>query len=430
MWLIKDSPALFVDLYELTMAQVYYKKKMNDTACFEVTIRRLPEHWGFFVMAGLSEVESYLLEFRFSKADIEYLRSTKIFSEDFLSYLAELRPQACPERSRGIKIRCLPEGTVFFPNEPIFEVAGPLICAQILESYILNMLGFSIIEATLAARTSIAAQGSALVDFSLRRCQGPVASVRTARAAQMSGFAATSNVFAARLLNFPPTGTMAHSFVEVHDSEEQSFLNFAEEYRENAILLVDTYDSIEGIKKAAKVAKQLYEQKGIKIRAIRLDSGDLVKLSSFARRHFQENDVSFLKIFASGDLDEFKIYDLLKAGAQIDGFGIGTRFAVSRFAPAVEIVYKIVQYGEKGVLKTSPDKQSRPGRKSITRIRDKYYKKDVISPLKSQSEDLLKPFESAEKMQTIQRRLAAELSCLDESIKATRNPAKYPVEFA
>jgi len=421
MWLIKNSPALFVDLYELTMAQVYFKKKMSNTAYFEVAIRRLPEHWGFFVMAGLAEVQSYLKQFRFSEEDINYLRSTKIFSDDFLNYLSNLRPE--------VRIRSLPEGTVFFPNEPIFEVAGPLICAQILESYILNILGFSIIEATLATRTSIAAQGAVVVDFGLRRCQGPVASVRSARAAQMAGFAATSNVFAARELNFVPAGTMAHSFVEVHDSEEQAFQNFAQSYGQNAILLVDTYDSIEGIKKASEVAKQFYEQEGIKIRGIRLDSGNLVELSNFARKYFQEKDVSFLKIFASGDLDEFKIYDLLKAGAQIDGFGIGTRFAVSRFAPAVEIVYKIVQYGDKGIFKTSPDKQSQPGRKSITRIRDKYYQKDVISPLKSQSEDLLKPFESAEKIKTIQQRLAAELSCLDDSIKAIRNPAKYLVEF-
>ncbi|MFQ6036213.1 MAG: nicotinate phosphoribosyltransferase [Sedimentisphaerales bacterium] len=422
MWLIKDSPALFVDLYELTMAQVYFKKQMHDTAYFEVTIRRLPEHWGFFVMAGLAEVQSYLHQFRFTKEDTDYLRCCKIFSDDFLNYLSNLRLE--------VKIRSLPEGTVFFPNEPIFEVAGPLICAQILESYILNILGFSIIEATLAARTSIAAQGAVVVDFGLRRCQGPVASVRSARAAQMAGFKATSNVFAARELEFVPTGTMAHSFVEVHDSEQQSFQNFAESYGENTILLVDTYDSIEGIRKAAKVARKLYEQKGIKIRGIRLDSGDLVELSNFARKYFQQEGVSFLKIFASGDLDEFKIYDLLNAGAQIDGFGIGTRFAVSRFAPSVEIVYKIVQYGDKAVLKTSPDKQSRPGRKTITRVRDKYYQKDIIWPLKSQSEDLLKPFKSAEKIQTLQKRLAAELSCLDDSIKAIRNPAKYPVEFS
>jgi len=404
MWLIKHSPALFTDLYELTMAQVYFQKKMHGPAYFEVTVRRLPEHWGFFVMAGLAEVASYLHEFRFDEEDIEYLRSTRIFSDDFLQ-------------------------SVFFPQEPIFEVAGPLIDAQILESYVLNILGFSIIQATLAARTRIAARDKVVVDFGLRRCQGPVASLRSGRAAQMAGFAATSNVFAAKAFDFAPTGTMAHSFVQIHDSEEKSFRNFAEAYGDNAILLVDTYDCIKGIQTAAKVARQLHQQKGIKIKGIRLDSGDLVSLSQFAHKHFRDNGVSFLKIFASGDLDEFKIHDLLEAGAPIDGFGIGTRFAVSRFAPAIEIVYKIVQYGDKGVFKQSPDKQIRPGRKTITRIKSKHYKKDIVSALRSQPDDLLEPFESAELMQKIQQRLSGELAALDDSIKAIRNPGKYPVEF-
>ena len=421
MWLINGTASLFTDLYELTMAQVYFQKQMHDTTYFEVTIRRLPEHWGFFVMAGLSEVESYLREFRFSQADIEYLHSTKIFSDDFLSYLSELKPD--------VRIRSLPEGTVFFPGEPILEAAGPLISAQILESYILNMLGFSIIEATLAARICIAAKDAAVIDFGLRRCQGPIASIRSARAAQIAGFRATSNIFAARQLDFMPAGTMAHSFVQVHDSEEESFSSFADTYGQNAMLLVDTYDSVEGIKKAAAVAKRLLNEKGVKIRGIRIDSGDLVKLSNFARDYFRENGLSFLNIFVSGDLDEFKIHDLLKRGAQIDGFGIGTRFAVSRSAPAVEIVYKIVQYAGTGVFKTSPDKRSRPGRKTITRVKDKFYEKDIVSPLKSQPDDLLGPFESAEDMQTIKQRLATELSCLHDSIKAVRDPRKYPVEF-
>ncbi len=454
MWLMKDTPSLFTDLYELTMAQVYFRKQMTDTAYFEVSVRRLPENWGFFVMAGLSEVDSYLREFRFSKADINFLRSTKLFSDDFLQFLATLKPD--------VKIRSLTEGTVFFPNEPIFEVTGPLICAQLLESYILNILGFSIIEATLATRISIAAKGAAVVDFGLRRCQGPVASLRSARGAQIAGFRATSNMFAAKELNFAPSGTMAHSFVHVHESEEQSFRNFTEDYGENSILLVDTYDSVEGIKAAANLARELHEEKDIKIRGIRIDSGDLVKLSNFARRHFQEKGVSFLKIFVSGDLDEFKIDDLLEQGGQIDGFGIGTRFAVSRFAPAIEIIYKIVQYGSKEVFKTSPGKKTRPGRKTIIRItrtrvtretgtsKGKYYERDIISPLQSQpsnagsrskpavgGDDLLKPFESissrpqaVEQIQTIQKRLATELSLLDDSVKAIRNPEKYHVEFA
>jgi nicotinate phosphoribosyltransferase len=421
MWLMRDSDALFMDLYELTMAQVYFEKKMNDRACFEVTIRRLPEHWGFFVMAGLAEVESYLNEFHFTKDDIDYLHSTKIFSDNFLSYLAGLKPE--------VEIRCLPEGTIFFPNEPAFELSGPLICAQILESYILNILGFSIIEATLAARISLAAKGLAVIDFGLRRSQGPIASLRSARAAQMAGFRATSNLSAARGLNFTPSGTMAHSFIEVHDSEEQSFINFANTYGQNAILLVDTYDSIEGIKKAAKAAKQIYNEKGVKIRGVRIDSGDLTGLSKYARKYFDQNGVESLKVFVSGDLDEFRIAELLKAGAPIDGFGIGTRFAVSRSAPSVQIVYKIIRYGDKDLLKTSPEKESRPGRKSIIRLKDEYYQKDIVCRLQSAEQDLLQPFESAEKMQTIRERLANELSFLDDSVKAIRNPHEYPVEF-
>jgi nicotinate phosphoribosyltransferase len=421
MWLMRDSDALFMDLYELTMAQVYFEKKMNDRACFEVTIRRLPEHWGFFVMAGLAEVESYLNEFHFTKDDIVYLHSTKIFSDDFLSYLAELRPE--------VEIRCLPEGTVFFPNEPAFELSGSLICAQIMESYILNILGFSIIAATLGARISLAAKGTAVIDFGLRRSQGPIASLRSARAAQIAGFRATSNLFAARGLDLPPAGTMAHSFIEVHDSEEQSFMTFADAYGKDAILLVDTYDSVEGVKRAAKAAKQIYDEKGVKIRGIRIDSGDLAGLSKYARKYFDQNSVDFLKIFVSGDLDEFRIAELLKAGAPVDGFGIGTRFAVSRSAPSVEIVYKIIRYGDKDLLKTSPEKESRPGRKSIIRLKDEYYQKDIVCRLQSAEQDLLQPFESAEKMQTIQERLANELSFLDDSLKAIRNPHEYPVEF-
>ncbi len=423
MWLMKDTASLLIDMYELTMAQMYFRKQMAGTAYFEVSVRRLPENWGFFVMAGLNEIESYLREFRFSESDINYLRSTGRFSDDFLEYLATVKPD--------VSIRSLPEGTVFFPNEPVLEVGGPLLSAQVLESYILNILGFSIIEATLATRTAIAAKGTAVVDFGLRRCQGPVASVRSARGGQMAGFLATSNVFAAKELNFAPSGTMAHSFIHVHESQEQAFHDSAETYGEDAILLVDTYDCVEGIRDAARVAKQLYEQKRVRIAGIRIDSGDLAELARFARRHFAEQGVPFLKIFVSGDLDEFKIDELRRRDADVDGFGIGTNFAVSRFAPAIEIVYKIVEYGGREVFKTSPGKQTRPGRKTVTRVRNKYYQRDIVSSLQEpQAGDLLEPFESAEPMATIQKRLAAQLDLLDDAVKAIRNPKKYPVEFA
>jgi nicotinate phosphoribosyltransferase len=421
MWLLKDTPALFTDLYELTMAQVYFNKAFNDRAAFEVTIRKLPEHWGFFVMAGLAELESYLDQFKFSKRDIDFLRSTGLFDVDFLNFLNTLRPD--------VQFRALPEGTIFFPNEPALEITGTLPAAQLLESYILNILGFSIIEATLAARLKIIAGDIPVIDFSLRRAQGPVASVRSARAAQMAGFSATSNCFAARALNFPAAGTMAHSFVEVHDSEKQAFYNFSRQYAENAILLIDTYDSIDGIKKAATAAKELMQQKQLKIRGIRLDSGDLVELSKFARRYFKQQDLDWLKIFASGDLDEFKIADLLEQGAAIDGFGIGTNFAVSKYAPAVEIVYKLVEFNTKKVFKTSPDKATRPGRKSIHRIGQPKYQKDIVTQIDQSGDDLLQPFRSAEDMQTIQNRLKHELACLDDSVKRIQTPEKYSVEF-
>jgi nicotinate phosphoribosyltransferase len=421
MWLLKDTPALFTDLYELTMAQVYFKKGFNDRAAFEVVIRKFPENWGFFVMAGLAELESYLGQFKFCDRDVDYLRSTAIFEDDFLDFLKGLRPD--------VQIRALPEGTVFFPNEPVLEVTGPLPTAQLLESYILNIIGFSVIEATLAARLKIAAADIPVIDFSLRRTQGPVASVRSARAAQIAGFKATSNCFAGRALNFAVTGTMAHSFIEVHDTEEQAFYDFCRQYGENAILLIDTYDSIEGIKKAASAAEELMQQKHLKIRGIRLDSGDLVEISKFARRYFQQHGLDWVQVFASGDLDEFKVADLLEKGAEIDGFGIGTNFAVSRCAPAVEIVYKLVEYGSKKVFKTSPNKTSLPGKKSIRRIGQPKYQRDIITQIDQSGDDLLQPFRNAEDMQTIQNRLEHELACLGDSIKQTRNPGKYPVEF-
>jgi nicotinate phosphoribosyltransferase len=423
MWLIDATPALFTDLYELTMAQAYFRQGMDQAAYFETFVRHLPEHWGFFVMAGLPEVDSYLRQFRFSPQDIAYVRSTGLFADDFLEYLSVFE--------LNVKVRAMPEGTVFFANEPIVEVSGPILHAQLLETYLLNILGFSVIEATLAARMVIAAKGVPIIDFGLRRCQGPISSIRAARGGQIAGFAATSNVFAAKLLAMPPSGTMAHSFVEAHDSEEQAFRDFAHLYGEKTILLVDTYDSIEGIRTAARVAKD-FADKGIRIRGIRLDSGDIAELSRFAREHFAKENVDFLKIFASGDLDEFRIVDLLAAGAEIDGFGVGTRFTVSHHAPAIGIVYKIVQYGDRPLYKTSPDKVTRPGRKTITRkleIRNLKFEMDVVQPFDPRADDLLKPFESAEPMATVQQRLQGQIAALPDAVTTIKDPESYSVRL-
>ncbi len=420
MWLIDGTPALFMDLYELTMAQVYFRKRMTAPAFFEVTVRHLPQDWGFFVMAGLPEVEAYLAQFRFSKSDLDYLRSIALFEPDFLDYLAGFRPD--------VTIRALPEGTLFFPNEPILEVGGPILHAQLLESYILNILGFSIIEASLAARMTLAARGIPLLDFGMRRTQGPIASLRAARGAQMAGWKATSNVFAARALDMPPSGTMAHSFIQAHPSQEQAFREFAAIYRDKTILLVDTYDTVEGVKIAARVAREFLER-GVKLRGIRLDSGNLVADSRFARDHFRQMGVDFLRIFASSDFDEFKIQDMLAASGQFDGFGVGTRFAVSQRAPSIGIVYKLVQYADRLLNKTSPDKATLPGRKMVFRTGSSHFEKDIVRPLDPDAEDLLGPFESAETMATVQERLRSQIAALPDPVKAIRGPANYPVEF-
>jgi nicotinate phosphoribosyltransferase len=425
MWMIDATPALFTDLYELTMAQAYFRKGMTDAGYFDVFIRHLPEHWGFFVMAGLQEMESYLREFRFGPEDIEYLRSTGLFDDDFLEYLAVFE--------LDVQVRCLPEGTAFFPHEVAMEVSGPILHAQLLETYILNILGFSIIEASLATRMILAADGVPVVDFGMRRGQGPIATVRSARGAQLAGWKATSNVFAARELGFAPSGTMAHSFVQAHESEERAFREFAEIYGDKTILLVDTYDTTEGIKIAGRVAKDFLDR-GVKLRGIRLDSGDIVKQSQFARRYFKDQDLEFLQVFVSGDLEEFRIHDLLAAGGQFDGFGVGTHFTVSRHSPSVAIVYKLAQYGNDPVAKNSPDKQTRPGRKSVIRrvglAPPPRYERDIVVPYSSNADDLLKPFTSPEPMETVQRRLRAELAALPKAVKAIRNPGAYPVEFA
>ena len=239
---------------------------------------------------------------------------------------------------------------------------------------------------------------------------------------------------------------MAHSYVEVHDSEQQAFRRFTDLYGKSAILLVDTYDVIEGIKKAATVARQVYKEKGIKIRGIRIDSGDFTSLTKFARQYFKKTGVEFLKIFVSSALDEYRIEQLLNSGAEIDGFGVGTKFAVCYHAPAVDIVYKIIQYAGKGLYKTSPDKQTKPRRKTILRTKDNFYVKDEVISFTGCANDLLRPFQWVpagsiepqisnleilypESMDKIKERLANELANLPDSIKAITNPQNYLVEF-
>ena len=356
-----NEVALFVDLYELTMAASYFAIGYNDAACFSLTIRRMPARRGFLVAAGLERVLEALEEYRFEPPIIEYLDSLKIFAPEFLSFLGNLRFTG--------EVFAMPEGSIFFAEEPILEVHAPLIEAQLLETLIINQIGMASLIASKAARSVIAARGRRLIDFGLRRSQGIDAGLIAARSSYLAGFAGTSNVLAGRRYGIPVYGTMAHSYIMAHDREREAFEHFVALFPRLSTLLVDTHDTIRGVENAVAVGRQLKEQ-GFKLQAVRLDSGDLADLSIKTRRILDQNGLNDVSIFASGSLNEYRIDELLRAGAPIDAFGVGTEMVVSADAPALDAAYKLVEYKGQPRLKTSEGKLSMPGRKQVFRARN------------------------------------------------------------
>jgi len=358
---LRFAPAeapLMIDLYELTMAASYFAIGFNQPSCFCLSVREMPPKRGFLVAAGIDRVLEVLEQFRFEPEAIEYLESLRLFTPEFLAYLSNLRFTG--------DVHAVPEGTIFFEQEPIFEVHAPLIEAQILETLLLNQIGMASMVASKAARCVVAARGRRLVDFGLRRSQGADAGLIAVRSSYLAGFVGSSNVLAGRRYGIPLNGTMAHSYIMAHDSERQAFDHFVTLFPQLSTLLVDTYDTIRGVESAARVARDLKER-GHKLQAVRLDSGDLVDLSVRTRRILDQNGLNDVAIFASGNLDEYRIHDLLRAGAPIDAFGIGTATAVGGDAPALDANYKLSEYRGIPRLKTSPDKLSLPGRKQIFR---------------------------------------------------------------
>ncbi len=373
--LANQNLGLLIDLYELTMAQSYFRHRFKAQATFDLFVRHLPINRSYFLFAGLEDVLRYLRNLKFSQEDLDYLERLG-FSEDFLTFLGRLRFHG--------DVWAMQEGTVFFPGEPVVRVTGSLIETQIIESFLLNAVNFATMIATKASRIVTAADKRGVYDFSLRRTQGVDAALKVARSAYLAGFLGTSNVMASRLFGIPAVGTMAHSFVLSFSSEAESFRAFFETFPNKSILLVDTYDIEDGIKNAINVAKE-FRDKGHLLQGIRIDSGDLALLSSMARKMFDENDFRDVKIFASGDLDEYKIEKLTKGKARIDDFGVGTRMGASADAPSLDVIYKIAEVtNESGVflptMKFSKDKSTLPGRKQVFRIFDKrgFAKEDVI----------------------------------------------------
>jgi nicotinate phosphoribosyltransferase len=360
---------LLTDLYELTMAQAYFEERLNNSAAFSLFVRRLPSRRNYLLACGLEDVLAFLESLRFDNDALEYLRSLKYFSEPFLTYLQQLRFTGT--------VYAVPEGTPVFANEPILEVVAPLIEAQLVESFLMNQVNVQTTLASKAARIVEAAQGREVVDFALRRMHGTDAAMKGARAFYIAGVDATSNVAAGRAYGIRVAGTMAHSYIQAHDDELSAFRAFARRYP-GTVLLVDTYDTLEGIRHVIQLAKE--SGAAFDVRAVRLDSGDLRALSVDARRMLDEAGLQSVRIVASGGLDEDSIAALVADGAPLDGFGVGTDMGVSADAPGLDIAYKLVEYAGRGRIKLSTDKLLLPGRKQVFRVeRDGVTEHDLLA---------------------------------------------------
>jgi nicotinate phosphoribosyltransferase len=350
------ASVLLTDLYELTMLQAYRDRGMNGTAVFEFFSRKLPRERNFLIAAGLEQVLGYLRGLRFAAEELAFLESTGRFSASFLKSLEDLRFTG--------DVHAMPEGTLFFPDEPILRVTAPLREAQLIESRIVNLLHFQTVVASKAVRSVLAAPGKLLVDFGLRRAHGAEAALLSARASYIAGFSGSATVLAGMRFGIPVFGTMAHSFIQAHDSESQAFENFVRSHPANATLLIDTYDTVEAARKVVRLAARL-ERDGFAVRGVRIDSGDLGEYARQVRRVLDAGGMQAVTIFASSGLDEYALRDL--AAAPIDGFGIGTRMNTSADAPYLDCAYKLVEYDGRPKRKRSEGKANRPGRKQVYR---------------------------------------------------------------
>ena len=386
------TDALFADLYQLTMGQAYYRSGQSAEATFSLFFRRFPTNRAYYVFCGLETAVDYLERFAFSADDIDALKERGSFDDDFLDFLGDLR-LTC-------SVRAMDEGQIFFPNEPVMEVSGPLIQCQLVETALINLVNLESMLATKAARVIDAARGRMVADFSARRTHGIDAAFAMARASYIAGFAGTSNVGTAIRLGIPMLGTMAHSYVSSFDDETESFRQYARSFPDSSTFLVDTYDTLTGVQNAITVALEM-EAAGHSLRAVRLDSGDMDGLSRRARAMLDDAGLPHVQVFASGGLDEYSIDRLVNAGAPIGGFGVGTRAGTSADAPFTDFVYKLVEYDGRPVMKLSEDKVTLPGPKQVNRVYDHSGKmtRDVIhhaghhadEPPPSDSRPLLKP---------------------------------------
>jgi nicotinate phosphoribosyltransferase len=432
----EENVVMLTDLYELTMCASYFDNRKFEPASFDLFIRKLPPNRSYLLFAGLEQVLRFIERMKFTEEHIKFLKSQG-FKEDFLDYLRNFKFTG--------DVWAVPEGTIVFPNEPLIRVTAPIIEAQLVETFALNTVNLQTTIATKASRVVYAAKGKPVIEFGLRREHGVDAGMKVARASYIAGCAGTSNVLAGMKYGIPVFGTMAHSFVMFFSNEVEAFRAFTKTFPDKSTLLIDTFDNIKGAENAIIVAKEL-EEKGFKLRGVRLDSGDLVSISKKVRKMLDENGLGYVQIFASGDLDEYRIEELLRKGAKIDSFGVGTKMGTSADRPYVDIIYKLCEkVNGKGkfqpIMKLSEGKATLPGRKQVFRLRDAEgsFVKDVIA-LEDEKVDgeplLIKVVEKGKvvydfpTLEDIRGRALENLSRLPEKYKRLRNVAKYPVELS
>jgi nicotinate phosphoribosyltransferase len=425
--------ALLTDLYQLTMAACYFDQGMNEEATFSLFIRKYPEHRGYFVAAGLAEALNYLETLRFGDDDLAYLEATGLFQAKFLEHLKTVRFTG--------SVHALPEGSIFFKNEPLLEVSAPILEAQLAETFIINAVSFQTLIATKASRSVHAAQGRPLIDFSLRRTQGTDAGLKVARASFLAGFLGTSNVLAGKTYGLPVFGTMAHSYITSFANEIDAFRVFSQVFPRSTTLLIDTYDNITGAQNAVQVAKEM-EARGERLQFVRLDSGDMAAISKEVRKVLDDSGLPHVRILASGGFDEFKIARLLADGAKIDSFAVGTKMGVSADAPYFDIAYKLVKYAGRPVMKLSTGKVTLVDKKQVWRHFDDQGRmlRDVISLRDEEvagATPLLQPVMRGGKtlgplppLKEARQYFGAQFANLPEPYKDLEAPALYPVDLS
>lgn len=429
---LNENLALLTDLYQLTMGQSYFREQRMGTASFSLFIRSYPSNRGYFVSAGLKDVLDYLQALSFDTEALDYLASQKLFSEDFLHYLGDLKFTG--------DVWAIPEGRIFFKDEPVAEITAPIIEAQLVETFVINQIHLQSLIATKAARCVHAAAGRPVVDFALRRTHGIDAGMKVARASYLAGFAGTSNVRAGQQYGIPLVGTMAHSFIMSFEREIDAFRAYAASFPNSSILLIDTYDTLIGANNAVEVAKEM-AARGQKLIGVRIDSGDMAAQARAVRKIFDDANLPELKIIGSSGLDEFDLTQLAQANVPFDSYGIGTKMGMSADAPWADMSYKLVEYDNRPVLKLSAGKASCPGRKQIFRLTDRQGKfaRDVIGQREENlsGESLLKEYMRDGKrlgrypsLVDCLNTFAEDFAALPNDFKAILKPRHYPVELS